>query len=231
MVRSAGISVELAREVAAGTLDLNDVIKRMAFNDEVESLITRHDLNRALATQVALGHIELDLVLSRRRIAAHATEHRSRSILEEAQRTGREVSLGLHGHKTLRGKVLAVEQYEIVVRDSDSGKEERFHKLRVKYAFDAADFKRVKKALSYDKPRRDRVIEPVVRPQDRYACSDRRLGVAWDRKTHVSAVTLEGEVFSGEIAWVARYEFAIRTRQGAEVVIFRHALDDLREGT
>lgn len=89
----------------------------------------------------------------------------------------------------------------------------------------------MKKALSYDKARRDRSIEPVVRPQDRYACSDRRLGVACDRKTHVSAVTLEGEVFSGEIVWVARYEFAIRTRQGAEIVIFRHALDDLREGT
>ncbi len=231
LVRSAGIPVELAREVAAGTLDLNDVIKRMAFSDEVERIISRHDLNRALATQVALGHIDLELVLSRRRIAARAAEHKSRSTLEDARVSGQELSVGPHGHKTLRGRVLAVERYEVVVAATESGTEERVHKLQIKYAFPAADYKRVKKALSYDKARRDRSIEPVVRPQDRYACSDRRLGVACDRKTHVSAVTLEGEVFSGEIVWVARYEFAIRTRQGAEIVIFRHALDDLREGT
>jgi sRNA-binding regulator protein Hfq len=46
----------------------------------------------------------------------------------------------------------------------------------------------------------------------------------------ITLVTLEGECFTGEIAWIGRYEVAMRTRQGVEVIVFRHAIDDLREG-
>ncbi|MFZ5481080.1 MAG: hypothetical protein ACOZNI_30240 [Myxococcota bacterium] len=229
IARTTGLPPESARLVAAGRADLNDLLKKMAFRDEVNTLMQRHDLNRALATQVALGQADLDFILLRRRVDAHLAATRDRSVLDETQRAGSEITLGLHGHRTLRARVKAVERYEVVVVDTEKGAEERVHKLQLKYAYKPDDHKRVRKGLEYDKARRDRVVEPVARPQDRYACSDRRLGAAMDHKAAVVATTLEGECFHGEIAWVARYEFAIRTKGGGEVVIFRHALDDLRE--
>jgi hypothetical protein len=224
-----GLPLESARLVAAGRADLNELLKKMAFRDEVNALMARHDLNRALATQVALGQADLDYILLSRRIDAHLAANRDRSVLEQAEKSGAEVTFGVHGHRTLRAKVKAVERYEVVLVDVESGAEERVHKLQLKYAYKPDDHKRVRKGLEYDKARRDRTIEPVARPQDRYACSDRRLGAAMDAKHVVTATTLEGEAFHGEIAWVARYEFGIRTKGGGEVVIFRHALDDLRE--
>jgi hypothetical protein len=215
--------------VAAGRADLNDLLKRMAFQDEVTALMARHDLNRALATQIVMGQANLTQVLTRRRVETQLEANRDRTVLEAAQLDGRELTLGLHGHKQVRARVQAVERYEIVLLESEGGAERRVHKLQIKYAYAPDAHKQVRKGLDYDKARRDLVVEPIPRPQDRYACSDRRLGLALDRKLPVTAVTLEGECFLGEIAWVSRYEFAIRTKAGGEVVLFRHALSELRE--
>lgn len=229
IARSTGLPLDAARQVAAGRADLNELLKRMAFRDEVNTLMQRHDLNRALATQVALGQVALDQVLMRRRLEEHIAANRERSALEEARASGKPVTLGLHGHKNLQCRVLSVDRYEVVLRDVETGEEHPVHKLRIKYAYDPDDHKKVRKGLEYDKARRDREVEPVVRPQDRFACSDKRLGVAMDQKHVVTAVTLEGECFTGEIVWIARFEFAIRTRHGGTITIFRHALDELRD--
>lgn len=231
IARSTGLPIEAARRVAAGRADLNELLKRMAFQDEVQALMTRHELNRALATQIVLGQANLDQVLMRRRVEAHLLANRARSVIDAAAADGRELALGVHGQKTVRAKVKAVERYEVVLFESDGGAETRVHKLQLKYAYAPDDHKKVRKGMDYDKARREATVEPIARPQDRYACSDRRLGLALDRKVVVTAVTLEGECFTGEIAWIARYEFGVRTRSGGEVVIFRHALADLREPT
>lgn len=230
IARNTGLPPGTARQVAAGKLDLNEVLKRMAVADEVNRIMVQHELNRALATQVVLGHAVLDDVLSRRRIEVHLAEHHDRSVLDAAAASGKELTLGLHGHRTVRGTVVGVDRYEITFRDAESGAESVVHKLQVKYAFDPEDYKKIKKGLDYDKARREQAVEPRPRPQDRFGCSDKRLGQAWDRKLPVTAVTLEGECFSGEVAWIARFEFGLRVRAGAEVVVFRHALDDFRDG-
>lgn len=229
IAKSTGLSLEAARQVAAGRADLNELLKRMAFRDEVNSLIQRHDLNRALATQVALGQVSLEQVLMRRRVEVHLDANRDRSVLDAARESGKPLTLGLHGHKNLQCTIVSVGRYDLQVKDLEGGEEHTVHKLQVKYAYEPDDHKKVRKGLEYDKARRDLAVEPIVRPQDRFACSDKRLGVALDQKRIVTAVTLEGECFTGEIVWIARYEFGLRTRHGGEVVIFRHALDDLRE--
>lgn len=229
IAKNTGLTVEAARQVASGRADLNELLKRMAFQDEVLALMARHELNRALATQIVMGQANLLQVLTRRRVEAQLEANRDRTVLELALADGRELTVGLHGHRQLRARVRAVERYEVVFEESESGAEHRVHKLQIKYAYAPDDHKKVRKGLDYDKARRDAVVEPIPRPQDRYACSDRRLGLALDRNLPVTAVTLEGECFSGEIAWVSRYEFAVRTKAGGEVVIFRHALAELRE--
>ncbi|MDP2313004.1 MAG: hypothetical protein Q8P41_08870 [Pseudomonadota bacterium] len=229
IAKTTGLTIEAARQVAAGRADLNELLKRMAFQDEVQALMNRHEVNRALATQIVMGQANLTQVLTRRRVESQLVANRDRTVLELAMADGRELTVGLHGHKQLRVRVQAVERYEVVLVETEGGAEHRVHKLQLKYAYAPDDHKRVRKGLDYDKTRRDAVVEPIPRPQDRYACSDRRLGLALDRKLPVTAITLEGECFNGEIAWVSRYEFAVRTKAGGEVVLFRHALAELRE--
>lgn len=230
-MRSHGLDAATARQVATGRADLNAVLLRMARAEEVQRLMDRYGFNRALATQIALGHADLESTLARRRVEDHLEATRHRSILDEAFAAGTELTFGIHGHRTLRGTLVAVEPYEVVIRPSEGGDAERVHKVLLKYAFPSAEFKKIKKGLEYDNERRERVTEPRYRPQERYGCSDRRLGLAMDRKTPVVAVTTEGECFVGEVSWVGRFEFGVRTRAGGEVVVFRHALDDFRDGT
>ncbi len=229
IVRTTGLAPGMARQVATGKMDLNEVVKRMAVADEVNRIMVQHELNRALATQIVLGHASLDAALCRRRIDTHLAAHADRAILERAATSQKPISLGLHGHRIVRGVVVSVDKYEFVFRDAETGAETVIHKLQVKYAYEPDDYKKVKKAMDYDKVRREKAVEPVARPQDRFGCSDRRLGTAWDKKTHVTAITLEGECFSGEVAWVARFEFGLRPRSGGEVVLMRHALDDFQD--
>lgn len=227
IAKSSGLPLPMARQVAVGSLDLNEAIKRLAFQDEVNGLIQRHGFNRALATQIALGQVSKEAMLARRRVDEHLAAYRDHTFFEDALKGGLEITLGVMGRKILRARIRAVEKYEVVVMDLDASAESTFHKLQIKYAYNPTDAKKVRKAMVWDKLRKERVVEPQARPQDRYACSDRRLGLAMDAKTEVEATLIEGEVFSGQIGWVARYEFGLRTRQGGEVVICRHALDNL----
>ena len=94
-----GIPFQMAMAVAHGRLTLNDALERLAQQDRVEQLMRTHDLSRALATQVAMGHADLDKLLRRRRMEAHREENRLRSILDEHTASGEPLALALHGHR------------------------------------------------------------------------------------------------------------------------------------
>ena len=228
LATKAGITDQDAWLIVNHKKTLEAVVDEMAFRARVDSLMVRHGLNRALATQVELGQASLDAILSRRRIDDAFARTRHHAVLEEAQQAGTELMLGIHGHKLLRAHILNVDPYEFDYLDLDTKAQGRLHKLEVKFAYKPDDYKKIKRGMSHDDERRNRTVGPLPRPQDRYACSDRRLGEAWDHKTIVTATTLEGDRFTGEIAWVSRYEFALRVKD-KEVVVFRHALDHLDE--
>lgn len=227
LMKSSGIPLQLARQVAVGQIDLNEAIKRLAFQDEVNSLIQRHGFNRALATQIALGQVGKDEMLARRRVDEHIAANRDRSVIDAALAGKSELTVGLLGHRVLRVAVTSVDKYEVGLRDLDSQTDALVHKLQLKYAYSSADSKKARKAMTWDKALKEHTAEPRLRPQDRYACSDRRLGLAMDAKKELEVTLVEGEVFSGQVAWVARYEFGLRGRQGTEIVIFRHSLHNL----
>jgi sRNA-binding regulator protein Hfq len=120
-----------------------------------------------------------------------------------------------------------VDRYEVDLLDLDAGAPLRAHKLQLKYAGAPDALRRVRRAMAWDASRKGRVAEIAARPQERYGCSDRRLGELVDARTPVRVTLVEGEVLQGEIVRVCRYEFVLATKQG-EVTIFRHALADLR---
>jgi len=230
--RTTGLPRGLAQQVAAGQLTVNQALEKLAFQDKVERLMKKHELGRALATQVALGHTDLEQVLRKHRMTRHKQENYARSILDEMLESGEVRCFALHGGRTFSGRVVGLDRYEAQLRSKDAkgaGDPVVEHKLQFKYAYQLKDAKRVKRSLRFDRALKDEPREPILRPQDRYTCSDRRLFGYVDNQTSVVVTTLEGELFRGEIQWMSRYEFSLKLKGGVEIVVFRHALSDISE--
>ncbi len=214
----------MAIAVAQGRLPLNDALERMARKDKVVRLMEKHNLSRALATQVAIGHADLEHVLARQRLEEHRELNRDRTFLAPSEQA---VALVCHGGRLVEGRILAVEPYMVLVAPKTGGEPEPIHKLQIKYAYWAGDWKRVKKSVKGDKKAADAPVEPVIRPQDRYTCSDRRLFGYMDRKAEVAVTLLEGDQLRGVVTWFCRYEFGLLLKSEGEVVVFRHALQHI----
>lgn len=214
-----GMPFQMAMAVAHGRLDLSTALETMARKQRAERLEQEHGLGRALATQVAMGQLDLELVLRRRRLAEHRTENRDRTWLEP----GRRLVLGLHDRKPLTATIDKVDPYSVHVLP-EKGEAEEIHKLQVQFAYDPAQWKLVKKAIRTDKAVAQLKLEPVRLPQERYGCSDKRLFNYLDTKVDISVILLGGQTIKGQVAWFSRYEFEIEARNGARVGVFRHAL-------
>lgn len=213
----------MAAQVASGQVDLDTVLQRMALQAKVDSLMRRHELGRALATQVAKGQADLDRVLFKRRMSTHLAEMGERSLLEESATDGVQLYLSLHGQRHLEGAVQRVAQYEFFVAD------EAIHKLQLKWACALSDKKKGRRALGWNKERKAAPREPVWKPQERFCCSNKRLFTLKDRSRSVQIQLLEGELFTGQITWVGRFEFGLKVKGGVELILFRHALESLKE--
>lgn len=224
-----GLPLPLAQAVANGQLTMNDAVLKLQRTDEAERLARLHGIAHSLAVQIAMGQADLATVLCTRRVEAYVKENAGRTLFDLI---GSNWALGVYGQKTRQVTVLRNDKYEVEVRESvdgQLGEPELLHKTVVKYAYAPGDYKLVRKHLEYDKELRSQPAEPRLRPQDRYACSDRKIGVWWNGKTVVRLTTMEGEAFTGEIVWYSRFEIGLKNRAGAEIVVFRHALADARE--
>jgi len=214
---------QMAMAVAHGRMDLNEALERMARKDRVDALMERHTLSRALATQIALGHADLEMVLSRRRLDEHRRVHRDRSALVPET----PLVLQLNDGRTLKATVQSVEPYQVVL-SGEGAEPQTLHKLEILYAYAPDDWKVVKRAIRNDKKAAERPSEaPALRPQDRYSCSDKRLFGYMDRGDEIQVVLVDGEVIRGKLAWFGRYEFGMRLRGEVDLVVFRHALREV----
>ncbi len=218
-LHASGMPFQMAMAVAQGRLELNEALERLSRKERVNRLMEKHDLSRALATQIVIGHADLDQVLARRRMDEHRESHRERTVLVP-DTAG--LTLVCHGGKQIKGAIVSVEAYGVQVRVDGAPDPVDVHKLQIKYVYRTADWKRVKKAVKAEK--KSELAEPVVRPQDRYTCSDKRLFGYLDRKPEVTVTLLEGDELKGEVTWFSRYEFGLKLKGDAEVTVFRHAL-------
>lgn len=223
-----GMPFQMAMAVALGRVSLNDALERLARQERVDKTMEQHDLSRALATQIVIGHASLDAVLARRRLKAHRETYRLRSCLDAALAGQETLTLEVHGKGKATGVVTKVEAYSVTLT-GDDGQETEIHKLQLKYAWKPSEWKPVKKAVRIDKALAAKPVEPIARPQDRYTCSDKRLFRYMDSETPVAVTLLEGEQIKGQITWFGRYEFGLVIKGGVEITVFRHALHELGE--
>jgi len=224
-----GMPHPLAVAVAHGVLDLSDALERMARRQRVDRMMAEHDLSRALATQIALGHASLEDVLTRRRLEQLRATDWHRSVLDP---DGGPLVLLMHGDTRLMARVLDSAPYFVRLQPVDergttTGDPVEVHKLQLKIAYPVPAWKEIRKVLKRDKDLQANPLPPIPRPQDRFGCSDKRLFKLAERKVELSITPLEGEVLRGTVAWFSRFEIGLAIKGGAVITVFRHALHAL----
>lgn len=214
-----GMPFQMAMAVATGRMDMSEALARLEVEREVEVMMAEHDLERAIAVQIAKGGAELDTVLFGRRYQAHRTVGRERTTLVE----GAELTLGCHATKPVTGVITELLPYAIrfAVRDGD---ELEIRKLDVLYTYVPSDWKRARKAIRTDKAVARKGLKPQPKPQDRYGISDKRLFRYLDQQREIAVTLVDGQHIRGTIPWFARYEFGLQVRGDVVIGIFRHAL-------
>lgn len=223
-----GMPRNLAVAVARGKLDLNQALERMARSDRVDRLVRRHQLNRGLATQVELGQANLDEYLLKRRFEKCKLESFERSYLKEASDNGVALVLGLCGSRREKGVVAGVSKFSVQFVD-EKGVESTIKKIDIKYAYPAKDWKEIGRYLKVKPADTADKVEPSLKPQERFRCSDMRLFGIFDGQLDVEMKLLEGERIAGKINWLSRYECGVELGTGAVITVFRHALSAVRK--
>lgn len=219
-----GIPEKYARQVVNGQKDLNAVLLEMANEDRIHLLEERHGLSRALACQVVRGLVDLDRVLLRMKLEKYRSENPDRSVFSELAGTEKSIALGLHGRLNRTVRVIENGVYDFSAMDAETGIAETIHKTRVKYAHRPEDGRLIRRVMTWDKELRKVDIEPKLKPQERYDCSDRWLFQQMEQKSKVILTLVEGEQFQGTITWIGRFEIGISLKGGLDVYIMRHAL-------
>jgi len=214
-----GLPEALAKAVASGHLPLNDALEQMAQASQVERLMAKHGLLRSVAMQVAMGQMDLDTLLQRRRLKALVEADRERTCLE----VGRSLAFATQEGVRVIGTVKDVTAYELDVEDAD-GVVHHFHKLDLRYAYAPDDWKRVRKGLTYGRGTDGEGAEPKKKPQHRYNCSNQLLFQYMEEQRPLRVSLLGGEELAGAVTWFGQYEFGLGLRSGVEVTVFRHAL-------
>ncbi len=227
LVVKTGIPRNLAFQVAMENISLSEALRKLAFADDVEKLIRRYAFPRSLATQIALGQIALEDVLRKKRMKAYFEENQHRSTLVESAESGARITLMLHGKQRRAGTVLAVDLYEFTFQGK--GEPERLHKLQVKAIWNAKKNAAVLSSLKRD-PAHETACEPIVKPQDRFHCSNRRLFLHMEARDKLAIHLLEGAVVPGQIDWISKWELGIKLKRGPVVTVFRHAMTALVVG-
>lgn len=234
IVRS-GLGADCSRttlpEPASPGTYLEEQLESMVDWIRVLRFMNKHALSRSDAVQVSQGKLCLDKVLFRRRMRAHLEDNRGRSMFDKAAGDGRPRVFGLHGQQVLIARVKAVRQYEVDCLPlgpdlKPCGELQTHHKLRFKFGayFDHAP--RVQSAMKFCMGT-NQAADPIAKPQHRYPISDKKLFGWIDASSPICAKTLEGEMVTGTISWIGRWELGLDVC-GVEFILLRHALANIQ---
>jgi small nuclear ribonucleoprotein (snRNP)-like protein len=228
MVEQSGIPFQAAVRIVQGKTTLNDVLQELLREEKIRRLMETHSINRALATNIALGRTDLDVVLLRRRKNQTLQEHYTQSCLEESVAKSHRLAIALHGHKKLLGKVVSIDRYSFMFLEDGTPAPVEVHKTQVKFAYDPEQYKLLRKFMGLDTKVKNLNLQPILRAKERFHFKNLALQRSIDERLEVEVTTLEGDTFKGPIEWFGRWEFGLKFKGGARVTIFRHAVYALK---
>lgn len=105
-----------------------------------------------------------------------------------------------------------------------NGKEQLIQKTDVKYCYKDVDAENVIDILQFDEELKDKKLKPIESMDDVYSID---AGTIRDARKDVNSIIVtlrEGEIFEGTVDWISPYEIKMVLKNGAKIVVFRHAI-------
>ena len=194
-------------------------------------LMSRHDMSRSDAVQITQGKMCIDKMLHRRRRQHHLVAHDDRGIFEPALRDGRPRVFALHGREILVARVKAIRPYDVDLLPLGPDRKPcgdllTIPKIRFKFGCYLDHVPRIQQAMTFHSDGAE-TVEPIRKPQHRYKLSNKKLFGWIDAACGICVKTLEGEMVTGTLSWIGRWEIGLDVC-GVELVIFRHALENIQ---
>ncbi len=107
-----------------------------------------------------------------------------------------------------------------------NGKERIIQKTEVKYCYKDIDAENVIAILQYDEEIKDKQLQPIITQNDVYEIDNRIIREARKDGNSILITLREGEIFQGTVDWISPYEIKMVLKNGAKIVVFRHAICD-----
>ncbi|MBI4773999.1 MAG: hypothetical protein HY788_07445 [Deltaproteobacteria bacterium] len=166
--------------------------------------------------------------MSTEELTIYLKEHYGESVFNRLLAGQQKSVLHCHGHEILRGTVAANDPFDVLFKEDQKGPIE-INKLQIKFLFEAAAEASVNKLLKVEPDIRNRNLDPIPQPGNRNHVKNKTLSPVMQERRVVFLTTLEGDLIRGLVTGFNRYEITIKLKDGTPVVVFRHAVFDLRD--
>lgn len=105
-----------------------------------------------------------------------------------------------------------------------NGSEKIVPKTEVKYCYKDVDAENVIALLRYNEDIKAKQLKPVSSQDEVYTIDSETIRDARKDGNSIEIILREGEIFQGTVDWISPYEIKLVLKNGAKVVVFRHAI-------
>lgn len=107
-----------------------------------------------------------------------------------------------------------------------NGKERIIQKTDVKYCYKDIDAENVIAILQFDEELKDKKLRPIESKNEVFSIDAGTIRDARKDGNSIIVTLREGEIFEGTVDWISPYEIKMVLKNGAKIVVFRHAICD-----
>ncbi|MDE0317194.1 MAG: cold shock domain-containing protein [Candidatus Poribacteria bacterium] len=105
-----------------------------------------------------------------------------------------------------------------------NGNEKVVPKTEVKYCYKDVDAENVMALLRYNEDIKTKQLKPALSQDEVYTIDAETIRDARKDGNSIEIILREGEIFQGTVDWISPYEIKLVLKNGAKVVVFRHAI-------
>ena len=105
-----------------------------------------------------------------------------------------------------------------------NGNEKVVPKTEVKYCYKDVDAENVMALLHYNEDIKTKQLKPALSQDEAYVIDAETIRDARKDGNSIEIILREGEIFHGTVDWISPYEIKLVLKNGAKVVVFRHAI-------
>lgn len=155
-------------------------------------------------------------------------EHYQQSIFDRAKDSGLPWEIHVHGHRTLKVRILENLPYDLK-SDLEGEGPQLLQKTDIKLIYPADVAEQVRPLIKVEEKVMELGLLPIRSPSRRRHIKNKSLFPLMKEREVLFFTLLEGEIVKGIITDFSRYEITLNLKGGIPVTILRHAVYDLRD--